>query len=562
MVSLKSWSFEGDDRIRLVGRDNYYGGGQWRWLHFRADNVLGEQPTFRISANFAGGANRLANHRMVYSYDNQTWQFFDDNRVTPANRYEFSNEMPFSDDTVYVAYAFPYSYDASVLHTANTLATPWAEPTLSANTEGVIGQSPGGIDDLGRTVLSRDLFGYRITNPATDRLDQAKRKVVIASGLHANETLGTHTFEGLINWLVSSDPRAIRLRNVAEFYAYPILNPDGRFAGNNRSTVETVGRDPNGFWSPSLWATHEDIRVSGEAMIADTKSTLGDTDVFIDFHSTIPAFPNDDFGFLEFEQGDHQSDFWVELKRLQPNVRDVDSTSTTWTTANFSESFLNAAVDITFETQFGFDRPLEYYHTLGENFGIAFHNAWVGRPLCDFDESESCDIADVDQLISAIARGEEDIAYDLTGDGQLTLADRDEWLLLAAADGGLTRRFSNGDTNLDGLVNAIDLNHLGRHWLTDGATWGKGDFNGDGFANQLDLNALALSWQELILAPSPVPEPAISWLWLAGLMLIFFNQHKIHGHLPRHVSPAGAATLRQGRRRLRICLRHIFAQLP
>ena len=59
--SLKSWSNDGQ-QLNLVGRDNYYGGEQWRWLYFRADGVVGHRPTFRISSNFAGGSQRLTNH--------------------------------------------------------------------------------------------------------------------------------------------------------------------------------------------------------------------------------------------------------------------------------------------------------------------------------------------------------------------------------------------------------------------------------------------------------------------------------------------------------------------
>ncbi len=175
--------------------------------------------------------------------------------------------------------------------------------------------------------------------------------------------------------------RATRLRDVAEFFVYPLLNPDGRYAGYNRSTVENVDQDPNRIWSRFLWQGHQEIEVSGEAMIADVRATPGQrVDAFIDFHSTIPTTLADDFGYLEFEQGDHQADFWRELRRLQPNVRQTDSTSTTWTTANFAESYLRARVDITFETQFGTERPLSYYRQLGENFGIAFHNVWVPEP--------------------------------------------------------------------------------------------------------------------------------------------------------------------------------------
>ncbi len=518
--SLASFAVDGD-RVELVGRDNYFGGDQWRWLYFRADDVANQKPTFRIPANFAGGANRLANHKMVYSYDETNWHFFDDNRVTPANQFEFSNVAPFTQDRVFVAYAIPYPYELSVRHTQEVLSTEWASPTPSADADGVLGQSPGGVDDLGRTVAPKDLFGYRITNPNTDDPNRAKHKVVLASGLHANETLGTHTFEGLVNWLVSDDPRAGSLRNVAEFYAYPVLNPDGRFAGQNRATVENPARDPNHVWSPSLWSTHKDIRVSGEAMIADARSTPGNTDVFIDFHSTIPAWPDDDFGYLEFEQGDHQSDFWLELKRLQPNIRDVDSTSTTWTTANFGEAFLNAEVDITFETQFGFDRPLAYYHDLGKNFGLAFHNIWAPTFICDFDQSGSCGLDDIDALIGAIASQQHPASFDVNGDGQVTLSDRDEWLVVAANVAGHSNAFLLGDTNLDTVVNAVDLNLVGRNWQAHAPFWSSGDFDADGQIDAQDLNELAKNWQASVaVATLAVPEPhgAVWRLWL-GLIL-------------------------------------------
>jgi hypothetical protein len=52
-----------------------------------------------------------------------------------------------------------------------------------------------------------------------------------------------------------------------------------------------------------------------------------------------------------------------------------------------------------------------------------------------------------------------------------------------------------GDANLDGKVNAFDLNLLAAHWQANGVLWSAGDFTGDGKVNAFDLNALAASWQ-------------------------------------------------------------------
>jgi len=391
--SLQSWS--GDlNNISLVGRENHPFQNGWRWMYFQATGIDNAQPVFSIDQGFAGGNYALNAHAMVYSYDNENWQFFENNQRS-GDLYTFSNNTAFTSDEVFVAYAQPYSYGRSASHTASVLASPWAEPTASGDVNGVIGKTPLAFDDLGRLVPRRDIFAYRITNPATDS-PMPKRKVVLTTGLHSGEVLGTHTYEGLINWLISDDVRAARLRDEVEFFAYPTLNAAGRFAGTSRATVENPDEDPNRIWNPTLWTTHEDIRANGEAMLADVASTPGsEVDAFIDFHSTIPASAGDDFGFIEISEGDADAGWWQNLLSLQPNVQQVESTGTGWTTANFSDVFLNADVDVTFETEFGNNRPLSYYHALGENFGVAFYGDWiqVANPAAaDFDED-----GDVDQ---------------------------------------------------------------------------------------------------------------------------------------------------------------------
>ena len=87
-ASLKSYSVSGNT-VNLVGRDNYYGAGQWRWLYFQATGVQNQTPTFSIRGDlFAGdgtdGPHELSEHEMVYSYDGVNWSFFDNNVLTPT----------------------------------------------------------------------------------------------------------------------------------------------------------------------------------------------------------------------------------------------------------------------------------------------------------------------------------------------------------------------------------------------------------------------------------------------------------------------------------------------
>jgi hypothetical protein len=429
-ASLASWSGNLSS-IQLQGRENYLTSTGWRWMYFEAEGVAGTQPQFSLNQAFAGGNAALNNHKMVYSYDNENWFFFDNNQRS-SNLYTFSNNTPFTGNNVFVAYAQPYSYGRSVDHTAEVLASPWAAPTVSGDANGVLGQSSVAFDDIGRLVPARNVYGYRITDPATDSAVDAKRKVMLSSGLHAGETLGTYTYEGLINWLISDDARAARLREDAEFLCYPVLNPGGRFAGSSRGTVDHITVDPNGRWNPSLWGTYAEIKATGEAMLADVVSTPGTLDVFIDFHSTIPAAPGDDFGFIEYEQGDNLADFWVELRSIQPNILQTDSTGTSWTSANFADLLLGAEVDITFETQFGKNRPISYYHNMGANFGIAFYNAWirVDDPAeADFDEDGDVDDADLAawQNSYSLSASAEHWHGDANGDGDVDGRDFLVW---------------------------------------------------------------------------------------------------------------------------------------
>jgi fibronectin-binding autotransporter adhesin len=64
-----------------------------------------------------------------------------------------------------------------------------------------------------------------------------------------------------------------------------------------------------------------------------------------------------------------------------------------------------------------------------------------------------------------------------------------------------------GDTNLDGIVNFVDLVHLAQNYSTPGEkTWGQGDFNYDGTVNFIDLVKLAQNYGTSL--PSILPGAA------------------------------------------------------
>lgn len=372
--------------VQLAGRDNF-NAGRWKWLYFSADGVDGITPTFQIDDDFTTGGGNLDDHEMVYSYDQEEWLFFDNNaRNAGANTFTFSNNGAFTDNRVYVAYGLPYPVSRSVSHTASIGASPWVAPTASGGTNFVVGQSPGGIDDLGRTIPQQDLYGYRITDPS---IDTPKAKVVLAGGVHSNETLGNHTLEAMVDYLVGDSLDAALLRQRAEFYVYPMVNPDGRLAGYNRSTVERPTLDPNRFWAPPAYGDQTEIEAVAEAMLADTG---GEVDFFIDFHSTVQKGAGH-FGFVDIDRDFHLNPVWQRFQELEPTVSTSDASLINDTSAKFGLFELGAGFTMTFETRFLAGENADRFETLGQNFGQAFAEVLVPT-FGDLDSNGTIGIGD------------------------------------------------------------------------------------------------------------------------------------------------------------------------
>jgi len=412
-------SFAVGNLVTLAGRDNF-NPGTWKWLYFSAANVNGQQVTFQIDDDFATGGSNLNQHEMVYSYDQQNWEFFDNNvRNSGAGTYTFFNDTAFTQNDVYVAYGLPYPYQRVVDHTAQISTSPYVTPTLVGGGSFVIGQSPGGVDDIGRAIAPRDMFSYHITDPASAG---PKVRIGLNGGTHANETLGNYTLEGLIDFLVSDELEAAILRREAEFFVYPMANPDGRFAGYNRSTVQVPDEDPNRFWDPPSYGGMSDIDLIGTAMKVDTGN---DVDYFVDFHSDVTSKT----GHYGNVWAPFQTDpFWLTLLQLEPSIITNGASLIDFTGVKFGRDELNAEFSITFETEFIAGENIDRFHTLGRNFGLAWEQVLHTRGDLDFD-------GDLDQQDWAmfIAGAETDLsgmlpieAYesgDLDGDGVNSVLD-------------------------------------------------------------------------------------------------------------------------------------------
>ena len=134
----------------------------------------------------------------------------------------------------------------------------------------------------------------------------------------------------------------------------------------------------------------------------------------------------------------------------------------------------------------------------------------------DFNSNGVLDIEDVNLLTVESASGNNDVAFDLDGDGAVTSKDVGVWV----------KDLKNtwlGDSNLDGEFNSTDFVVIfsGAKYEQDvDADWSEGDWNGDGRFSSTDL-VFAFSdsgYERGPREPAAVPEPSTCAMLLIGVV--------------------------------------------
>ena len=111
----------------------------------------------------------------------------------------------------------------------------------------------------------------------------------------------------------------------------------------------------------------------------------------------------------------------------------------------------------------------------------------------DFNLDGVVDAVDINALFGAIQTGDNAPLYDVDNSGMVDQGDVEHLV-----ENILGTFF--GDANLDRTVDARDLNTIGIHWQDSGSGWEDGDFTGDGNVDARDLNLLALNWRKTAAA--------------------------------------------------------------
>ncbi len=225
---------------------------EWGWLYFRADGVLNTTPQFRVPSD---GGYVFSGMTYCYSYDNVTWQYFSNNSLSSGYFY-FSNNASFTQDHVYIAQSIPYPVSQTVQYMATMKANQYITPTASGDANFIVGHTHGTAggdangnpyyDDLGRTIPSFPLYGFKITDA---NAAGPKTKVVIQCGNHSCESLSHYMLEGMLQVILGNTPEGASLRQTAVFYIYPQVDPEGRWAGYWRGSPVAPWNDHNRIWA-------------------------------------------------------------------------------------------------------------------------------------------------------------------------------------------------------------------------------------------------------------------------------------------------------------------------
>jgi hypothetical protein len=118
----------------------------------------------------------------------------------------------------------------------------------------------------------------------------------------------------------------------------------------------------------------------------------------------------------------------------------------------------------------------------------------------DFTGDGVVDAADINVLFGAISSGNMAAEFDLNDSG---VVDQEDVKFLVENIIGT----SLGDANLDGKIDAMDLNQVGINWRRmDGAGWEAGDFTGDGTVDAMDLNLIGINWRRGEAAAAPANQ--------------------------------------------------------
>ncbi|XP_032686255.1 cytosolic carboxypeptidase 6 isoform X2 [Odontomachus brunneus] len=246
------------------------------WFNFTVDNVKADQRVIFNIVNISKSANlfRQGMTPLVKSSSRPKWQRIPREQVfyyrsaQHQNHYVLSFAFAFDreDDVYQFALTYPYSYTRYLGHLDNLCGRP-----LYTKRE-----------TLAESIQKRSVELVTITSDLEDT-ERPRKVVVVLARVHPGESPSSFVCQGLMDFLVSAHPIAQVLREYVIFKIVPMLNPDGVFLGNYRSSV--MGLDLNRSWNCISEWIHPTLLAARSLLKSLEKNSQTPLDCVLDLHA-------------------------------------------------------------------------------------------------------------------------------------------------------------------------------------------------------------------------------------------------------------------------------------
>ncbi|EAS05471.2 zinc carboxypeptidase family protein (macronuclear) [Tetrahymena thermophila SB210] len=167
----------------------------------------------------------------------------DGNKGKPHYTLTFSYYIHHSQDTIYFAHSFPYTFTDLKEYINDFMKDETKNKKVS-------------VKKLCKTLAGNNCEMLTITSSSMVKRFQRKG-IVIFARQHPGETGGSYMVQGCIEFLLGDSPQAEYLRDNCVFKIVPMLNPDGVIHGNYRCSL--AGCDLNRRWKKPRKKLHPTV---------------------------------------------------------------------------------------------------------------------------------------------------------------------------------------------------------------------------------------------------------------------------------------------------------------
>ena len=259
------------------------------WFYFGITNY---DTTQHLTIEYYYTAHVIAPKNPVYSYDKKKWFRLEANYSEIRAK---NVKHKFLKDTVYFAAGYPYSYSKVLYFVDSISQNPYIDTTTLVFSENR------------RRV---PMFVVKDTSETPTDL------IWIIGRQHAFETTMNYVLEGIVNFLISDNEKAVKLRKNTIIYVVPMMDVDNVVLGASGRMQKPI--DFNRDWSEK---PHWNAVKMVQQKIYQT-SQLYNYRLFFDVHSTFPGATKPIFGFFnEYYKGtDGYNNLRTFLKIFKKNA--------------------------------------------------------------------------------------------------------------------------------------------------------------------------------------------------------------------------------------------------